>query len=153
MLAPNPANRLHCQHSPSPLARIRASSALGQPSGGQFWTPISASDEWILFSLGTARSRRTRSISRDRSSIGLSTDSRASVSCFGFAVGTTGPLLQATRAVPVLGHPLRDPNWLLGGGFCRSRCWLGYHYRIGNRLRNIDGFRAGLMGTNHARPP
>jgi hypothetical protein len=51
------------------------------------------------------------------------------------------------------GHPLRDPNWLLGGGFCRSRCWLGYHYRIGNRLRNIDRFRAGLMGTNHARPP
>src|SRR5436190_11814612 len=51
------------------------------------------------------------------------------------------------------GHPLRDPNWLLGGGFYRSRCWLGYHYRIGNRLRNIDGFRAGLMGTNHARPP
>jgi len=35
------------------------------------------------------------------------------------------------------GYPLRDPNWLLGGGFCRSRCWLGYHYRIGNRLRNI----------------
>ena len=67
--------------------------------------------------------------------------------------GSTGPLLQATRAVPVLGHPLRDPNWLLGGGFCRSRCWLGYHYRIGNRLRNIDRFRAGLMGTNHARPP
>lgn len=57
--------------------------------------------------------------------------------------------LQATRA----GHPLRDPNWLLGGGFCRSRWWLRYHYRIGNRLRNIDGFRAGLMGTNHARPP
>ena len=51
------------------------------------------------------------------------------------------------------GHPLRDPNWLLGGGFCRSRCWLGYHYRIGNRLRNIDGFRAGLMNTNHAGSP
>src|SRR6266566_3134708 len=47
------------------------------------------------------------------------------------------------RSVPAAGnsccagHPLRDPNWLLGGGFCRSRCWLGYHYRIGNRLRNI----------------
>jgi hypothetical protein len=51
------------------------------------------------------------------------------------------------------GHPLRDPNWLLGGGFCRSRCWLGYHDRIGNRLRNIDGFRAGLMSTNHAGSP
>src|SRR6516162_6120942 len=37
------------------------------------------------------------------------------------------------------GHPLRDPNWLLGSGFCRSRCWFGYHNRIGNRLRNIDG--------------
>src|SRR6266540_192478 len=48
---------------------------------------------------------------------------------------------------------LRDPNWLLGSGFCRSRCWPGYHNRIGNRLRNIDGFRAGLMSTNHARPP
>jgi len=67
--------------------------------------------------------------------------------------GSRGPLLQATRAVTVLGHPFRDPNWLLGGGFCRSRCWLGFHNRIGNRLRNIDGFRAGLMGTNHAPPP
>jgi putative ABC transport system substrate-binding protein len=67
--------------------------------------------------------------------------------------GSRGPLLQATRAMPVLGHPLRDPDWLLGGGFCRSRCWLGFHNRIGNRLRNIDGFRAGLMGTNHAPPP
>src|SRR5262249_16880911 len=27
---------------------------------------------------------------------------------------------------------------------------LGYHDWIGNRLRNIDGFRAGLMSTNHA---
>jgi hypothetical protein len=55
------------------------------------------------------------------------------------------------RAFPCCaGHPLRDPNWLLGGGFCRSRCWLGYPYWIGNRLRNIDRFRAGLMGTNHA---
>lgn len=52
-----------------------------------------------------------------------------------------------------LGNLLRDPNWLLGSGFCRSRCWLGYHNRIGNCLRNIDGFRAGLMSTNHARPP
>jgi hypothetical protein len=52
-----------------------------------------------------------------------------------------------------LGNLLRDPNWLLGSGFCRSRCWLGYHNRIGNRLRNIDGFRAGLMSPNHARPP
>ena len=67
--------------------------------------------------------------------------------------GSTGPLLQATRAVPILRHPLRDPNWLLGGGFCRSRCWLGFHNRIGNRLRNIDGFRARLMSTSHARPP
>jgi hypothetical protein len=52
-----------------------------------------------------------------------------------------------------LGNLLRDPNWLLGSGFCRSRCWLGYYNRIGNRLRNIYGFRAGLMSTNHARPP
>jgi hypothetical protein len=51
------------------------------------------------------------------------------------------------------GHPLRDPNWLLGSGFCRSRCWLGYYNRIGNRLRNIDRFRTGLVSTNHARPP
>ena len=46
-----------------------------------------------------------------------------------------------------LGNLLRDPNRLLGSGFCRSRCWLGYHNRIGNCLRNIDGFRAGLMST------
>jgi hypothetical protein len=46
--------------------------------------------------------------------------------------------------VVALGNLLRDPNWLLGSGFCRSRCWLGYY----NRLRNIDGFRAGLMSTN-----
>jgi hypothetical protein len=52
-----------------------------------------------------------------------------------------------------LGNLIRDPNWLLGSGFRRSRCWLGYHNRIGNRLRNIDGFRAGLMCTSHARPP
>src|SRR5262249_45572087 len=37
---------------------------------------------------GTARSTRTTSNAKDRSSIGLSTDSRMSVSCFGFAVGT-----------------------------------------------------------------
>src|SRR3977135_2687226 len=36
----------------------------------------------------TDRSRRTRSTCKDRSSMELSTDSRASVSCFGFAVGT-----------------------------------------------------------------
>jgi len=52
-----------------------------------------------------------------------------------------------------LGNLLGDPNWLLGSGFCRSRCWLGYYNRIGNRFRNIDGFRAGLMSPNHARPP
>ena len=51
------------------------------------------------------------------------------------------------------GNLLRDPNWLLASGFCRSRRWLGYHNRIGNCLRNIDRFRAGLMNTNHARPP
>src|SRR5262245_37607349 len=39
---------------------------------------------------GTAHSSRTRStICKDRSLSGLSTDSRVSVSCFGFAVGTT----------------------------------------------------------------
>jgi hypothetical protein len=52
-----------------------------------------------------------------------------------------------------LGNLLRDPNGLLGSWFCRSRCWLGYHNRIGNRLWNIDGFRAGLMSTNHATSP
>jgi hypothetical protein len=40
MLAPNPADRLHCQHSPHHSLRIKASSASGQHSGGQFWTPI-----------------------------------------------------------------------------------------------------------------
>src|SRR3989440_13089200 len=62
-------------------------------------------------------------------------------------------LTSGTAPVIASGNFLRDPNWLLGGGFCRSRCWLGYHNRIGNCLRNIDGFRAGLMSTNHARPP
>jgi hypothetical protein len=52
-----------------------------------------------------------------------------------------------------LGNLLRDPNWLLGSGFCWSRRWLGFHNRIGNRLRNIYGFRAGLMSTNHTRLP
>jgi hypothetical protein len=33
----------------------------------------------------------------------------------------------------------------------RSGYWLGYH-RVGDRLRNVDGFRAGLMSTNHVRP-
>jgi hypothetical protein len=56
-------------------------------------------------------------------------------------------------AKPPIGNLLRDPHWLLGSGFGRSRCWLGYHNRIGNRLRNVDGFGAGLMSTNHARPP
>src|SRR5262249_30570636 len=68
------------------------------------------------------------------------------------SIGLSAPSRAAGNSC-CAGHPLRDPNWLLGGGFCRSRCWLGYHYRIGNRLRNIDRFRAGLMGTNHARPP
>jgi hypothetical protein len=58
-----------------------------------------------------------------------------------------------SRRDAALGNLLRDPNWLLGSGFCRSRCWFGYHNRIGNRLRNIYGFRAGLMSTNHTRLP
>src|SRR6516162_11741749 len=62
------------------------------------------------------------------------------------------PKKRADPAFP-LGNLLRYPNWLLGSGFCRSRCWLGYHDWIGNRLRNIDGFRAGLMSTNHAESP
>jgi hypothetical protein len=58
-----------------------------------------------------------------------------------------------SRRDAALGNLLWDPNWLLGSGFCWSRRWLGFHNRIGNRLRNIYGFRAGLMSTNHARPP
>src|SRR5262245_14268793 len=65
---------------------------------------------------------------------------------------TALPVARAFRNV-ALRNLLRDPNWLLGNGFRRSRCWLGYHSRVGNRLRNIDRFRAGLMSTNHARPP
>src|SRR6266568_7046942 len=44
------------------------------------------------------------------------------------------PALQATRAVPGTLSGIRTGSL---GAFCRSRCWLGYHYRIGNRLRNI----------------
>ena len=40
MLAPNPADRLHCQHFPHRSLRIKASSASGPMGGGQFWTPI-----------------------------------------------------------------------------------------------------------------
>ena len=39
-----------------------------------------------------------------------------------------------------LGDLLWSPNWILGSWFCRVRCSFGYHNRIGNRLRNIDGF-------------
>jgi hypothetical protein len=35
VLAPNPANRLHYQHSPHRLLRIKASSASGLIAGGQ----------------------------------------------------------------------------------------------------------------------
>jgi hypothetical protein len=49
-----------------------------------------------------------------------------------------------------LGDLLWSPNWILGSWFCRARCSFGYHNRIGNRLRNIDGFRPRLMTTNHA---
>src|SRR5271157_57965 len=40
MLAPNPANRLHRQHASPARFESEASSATGQTSGGQFWTPI-----------------------------------------------------------------------------------------------------------------
>src|SRR6516162_3801648 len=74
-----------------------------------------------------------------------------------FCGGSTSakkPYIALGHRAAGLGNLLRDPNWLLGGGFCRSRCWLGYHDRIGNRLRNVDGFRAGLMSTkNHAGSP
>jgi hypothetical protein len=68
--------------------------------------------------------------------------------------GADGVFGRHSRRDAVLGNLVRNSNWLLGSRFCRSRCWcwLGYHNRIGNRLRNIDGFRAGLMSSNHARP-
>jgi hypothetical protein len=54
--------------------------------------------------------------------------------------------------VAALGNPLWDPNWLLGGGFRRSRCcWLGYHNRIGKCLRNIDRFPS--RADAHVRMP
>jgi len=69
--------------------------------------------------------------------------------------GADGVFGRHSRWDAALGNPVRNSNWLLGSRFSRSRCWywLGYHYRIGNRLRNVEGFRAGLMATNHARPP
>ena len=82
----------------------------------------------------------------------MSQDNKWTRPCSDHSIGSPAPSRAADNSC-CAGHLLRDLNWLLGGGFCRSSCWLGYHYRIGNRLRNIDGFRAGLMGTNHARPP
>jgi hypothetical protein len=40
MLPPDPPNSLHCQHPPPTRFESEASGASGQPSGGQFWTPI-----------------------------------------------------------------------------------------------------------------
>ena len=54
---------------------------------------------------------------------------------------TLEPRLQPMRArLRTLGDLLWSPNWILGSWFCRARCSFGYHNRIGNRLRNIDGF-------------
>ena len=50
-------------------------------------------------------------------------------------------------------HRAGGPAQAARNRFCRSTCWRGYHNRIGNCLRNVDGFRAGLMSTDHARPP
>ena len=57
-----------------------------------------------------------------------------------------------SRHENILRNLLRSPNWLLGSWFRRSGYWLGYHNRVGDRLRNVDRFRAGLMSTNHVRP-
>jgi hypothetical protein len=41
VLTPNPPDRFHCQHSPSPLASNQKRAVhQAQSSGGQFWTPI-----------------------------------------------------------------------------------------------------------------
>ena len=54
---------------------------------------------------------------------------------------TLEPSLQPKRArLRTSGNLLWSPSWLLGSRFRRSRCWLGYHNRIGNGFRNIDGF-------------
>src|SRR5262245_62369878 len=69
-----------------------------------------------------------------------------------FESPTVGALTRSAPCLaPYLGNLLRDPNWLFGSGLCR--CWLGYHGRSGERLRNIDGFRAGLMSTNYEGSP
>jgi hypothetical protein len=60
----------------------------------------------------------------------LETRRRGHWACF-----TLEPRLQ-----PTLGDLLWSPNWILGSWFCRARCSFGYHNRIGNRFRNIDGF-------------
>src|SRR5262249_13787684 len=52
-----------------------------------------------------------------------------------------------------LGNLLRGTNWLLGNGFSRMRRGLRYHDRIRNRLRDINGFLARLISTNHAGSP
>ena len=54
-----------------------------------------------------------------------------------------------SRHENILRNLLRSPNWLFGSWFRRSGYWLGYHNWVGDRLRNVDGFRAGLMSTNH----
>ena len=40
MLAPNPTNRLHCQHSPTARFESKRAAHQAQLGGGQFWTPI-----------------------------------------------------------------------------------------------------------------
>ena len=50
-----------------------------------------------------------------------------------------------------LGNLLRYPSWVLGSGFRRSRCWLGYHDWIGNRQRLTAFERPSRVGpTSYA---
>jgi hypothetical protein len=58
------------------------------------------------------------------------------------------PTITAATAAKKVREPSPDLNWLLGSGFCRSRCWLGYHNRIGNSSISEQGHAVGATFTS-----
>ncbi len=64
MLAPNPANRLHCQHSPTARFESRKRAAhQANLQGVKIWAPIDTSQGWPLTDCLLARHGTARSMS------------------------------------------------------------------------------------------